>query len=112
VPFPGIDPDVHAARRVPPVIHDGGTTVHSTPALTFDPVAAQAWLRQPSGTDGFTRAESLGVDEDLFGRGLERFLATIDDLLTAGRTGYAAGPTSAPSTCGSSRTVRFWTRGP
>ncbi len=61
--------------------------MHCTPALTFDPAAAQAWLRQPGGTDGFTRAESLGVDEDLFGPGLEGFLATIDDLLTAGPDG-------------------------
>lgn len=58
--------------------------MHSTPALTFNPAAAQAWLRQPSGTDGCTQAESLGIDEDLFGRGLEGFLATIDDLLAAG----------------------------
>jgi hypothetical protein len=62
--------------------------VHSTQALTFDPAAAEAWLRQPSSTDGVTRAESLGVDEDLFGRGLAGFLVTVDDVLTAGPRGW------------------------
>ena len=61
--------------------------MHRTPPLTFDPAAAEAWLRQPSGPDGLTRADSLGVDEDLFGRGLEGFLATIDDVLTAAPDG-------------------------
>ena len=61
--------------------------MHRTPPLTFDPAAAEAWLRQPSGTDGLTRADSLGADEDLFGRGLEGFLATIDDVLTAAPDG-------------------------
>ena len=61
--------------------------MHSTPALTFEPAAAQAWLRRPSRTDGCTQAENLGIDEDLFGRGLEGFLATIDDLLTAAPDG-------------------------
>lgn len=54
-----------------------------TPALTFDPIAAEAWLREPGGTAGLTRAESLGVDEDMFGRGREGFLSTIDDVLSA-----------------------------
>jgi hypothetical protein len=58
--------------------------VHPTRALTFDPAAAQAWLRQPS--DQFaamTRAESLGVDDELTGPGMEGFLATVDDVLAA-----------------------------
>jgi hypothetical protein len=58
--------------------------VHRTTALTFDPAAAQAWLRQPS--DQFadmTRAESLGVDDELTGPGMEGFLATVDDVLAA-----------------------------
>lgn len=61
--------------------------MHCTQALTFDPAAAQAWLRQHSGTDGLTRAESLGVDEEMFGRGLEGFLTTVDDVLAAGPDG-------------------------
>jgi hypothetical protein len=58
--------------------------VHRTKALTFDPAAAQAWLRQPS--DQFadmTRAESLGVDGELTGPGVEGFLATVDGILAA-----------------------------
>lgn len=58
--------------------------MHRTTALTFDPAAAQAWLRQPS--DQFadmTRAESLGVDDELTGPGIEGFLATVDDILAA-----------------------------
>jgi hypothetical protein len=58
--------------------------VHRTPPLTFDPVAAEAWLRQPSDTHGgLTRAESLGVDGEPTGRGGEGFLDTVDDVLTA-----------------------------
>jgi len=57
--------------------------VPCTRALTFDPAAAQAWLRHPSDTDGFTRAESLGVDDELFGHGPDGLLATVDDVLTA-----------------------------
>jgi len=58
--------------------------VHRTPPLIFDPAAAQAWLRQPSDTHhGLTRADSLGVDDELTGRGGEGFLATVDDVLTA-----------------------------
>jgi hypothetical protein len=56
----------------------------TTAAFTFDPVAAQVWLRQPS--DRFadmTRAESLGVDDELTGPGMEGFLATVDDVLAA-----------------------------
>jgi hypothetical protein len=32
------------------------TAVHNMQAVTFDSAAAQAWLRQPSSTDGFARA--------------------------------------------------------
>ncbi len=61
-----------------------------TPALTFDPAAANAWLCQPSDTeDGTTRAESLGVDENLTGRGMSGdFLTTIDAVLDAGPQGW------------------------
>ena len=58
--------------------------MHRTTAITFDPAAAQAWLRQPS--DQFadmTRAESLGVDDDLTAPGIEGFLATVDEVLAA-----------------------------
>jgi hypothetical protein len=58
--------------------------VHRTTALTFNPAAAHAWLRQPS--DQFadmTRAECLGVDDELTGPGMEGFLATVDDILAA-----------------------------
>lgn len=47
--------------------------MHRTRALAFDPAAAQVWQRQPS--DQFaevTRADSLGVDDDLTGPGIER----------------------------------------
>ena len=70
------------ANRRPRPVSPWRTTMH-TPALTFDPIAAEAWLREPSGTAFLTRAESLGVDEDTFGRGREGFLSTIDDVLSA-----------------------------
>ena len=58
--------------------------MHCTPPLIFDPAAAQAWLLQPSDTHhGLTRAESLGVDDELTAPGVEGFLATVDDVLTA-----------------------------
>jgi hypothetical protein len=58
--------------------------VHDTTALTIDLDAVQAWLRQPSGEFADpTRAESLGVDDELTGRGVAGFLATIDDVLAA-----------------------------
>jgi hypothetical protein len=50
--------------------------------LAFDPAAARAWLDQPGG-DGLTRAQALGVEEGLFGRGQEHFLATVADVLAA-----------------------------
>jgi hypothetical protein len=50
----------------------------------FDPAAARAWLRQPSNRfEGLTRADSLGVDDELTGPGVEGFLATVDDVLAA-----------------------------
>jgi hypothetical protein len=61
--------------------------VRHTQALTFDPAAADTWLRQSSGTDGLTRAERLGVHEELFGQGVEGFLSTVDDVLNAGPHG-------------------------
>jgi hypothetical protein len=73
-------PDRQPARQTP--FRHGGTTMH-TPALTFDPTIAEAWLREPSDTAGLTRADSLGIDDDTFGRGQEGFLSTIDDVLTA-----------------------------
>jgi hypothetical protein len=57
--------------------------MHPTQPLTFDRAATAAWLRQPSGTDGLTRADSLGVGEEPFGLGLDGFLATINEVLTA-----------------------------
>ena len=58
--------------------------MHRTKALTFDPVTAQAWLGQPSGQFAdMTRADSLGVDDELTGPGVEGFLATVDDVLAA-----------------------------
>ncbi|MDG4795419.1 hypothetical protein [Micromonospora sp. WMMD1082] len=53
-----------------------------TPALTFAPAAARAWLHQPAG-DGLTRAQALGVDDEMFRRGREGFLATVSDVLAA-----------------------------
>jgi hypothetical protein len=60
-----------------------------TPALTFDPTIAEAWLREPSDTAGLTRADSLGIDDDTFGRDQEGFLSTIDDVLTANPHGLS-----------------------
>ncbi|GAA0911565.1 hypothetical protein [Virgisporangium aurantiacum] len=63
--------------------------MHRTTALTFDPAATQVWLRQPS--DQFaamTRADSLGVDDELTGPGVEGFLATVDDVLAAQPDGF------------------------
>jgi hypothetical protein len=58
--------------------------VHRTRALTFHPAAAQAWLLSPSDQfEGLTRADSLGVDDDLTGPGVEGFLAAVDDILAA-----------------------------
>jgi hypothetical protein len=58
--------------------------VHHTPPLTFDAAATQVWLRQPSTSHaGLTRAEALGVDEELTGRGDAGFLPTIRSVLTA-----------------------------
>ncbi len=52
--------------------------------ITFDPAAAAAWLREPCpDLPDATRAECLGVDADLFGPGLEGFLSTVDDVLSA-----------------------------
>jgi len=61
--------------------------VHHAQALTFDRAAVDAWLRQSSGTDGLTRAASLGIDEELFGAGIDGFLSTVDAVLTASPDG-------------------------
>jgi hypothetical protein len=51
-------------------------------ALTFNPAATEAWLRSPSSEHpNYTRAEALGVEEGSFGRGVEGFLRTVEDLL-------------------------------
>lgn len=56
--------------------------MHRTNAVTFDRAAAEAWLRAPSDQfEGLTRAESLGVDDEVFGRGQEGFLSTVEDVL-------------------------------
>ena len=58
--------------------------MHNTKALTIDPDAVRAWLRQPSNEHpDFTNAEHLGVDEELTGPGLGGFLRDIRDLLAA-----------------------------
>jgi len=58
--------------------------MHHTRAVTFDPVAAYAWLQQPSTAyPQLTRAQSLGVDDELSGVGVEGFLATVQDVLAA-----------------------------
>jgi hypothetical protein len=57
--------------------------VHRT-AFTFDPTAAQAWLYTPS--DQFprqTRAQSLGIDDELTRPEAEGFLSTVADVLAA-----------------------------
>jgi hypothetical protein len=53
-------------------------------ALTFDDAAAQAWLCQASERFAdMTRAEGLGVDDELTGPGMDGFLAAVDDVLAA-----------------------------
>jgi hypothetical protein len=68
---------------------------------TFDAVASEAWLLHPHPERPDTsRAEALGLDEDLFGRSLEGFLSTIADLLSAEPAGlHLAGDVEA---------VRLW----
>lgn len=52
--------------------------------VTFDAAAATRWLRQlcPDLPEA-TRAECLGVDDELFGSGLEGFLAAVIEVLAA-----------------------------
>jgi hypothetical protein len=58
--------------------------VHRTRAVTFDPVAAHAWLQEPSTeSPDLTRAESLGIDDEMTDPGVGGFLATVDDVLAA-----------------------------
>src|SRR6266536_397233 len=53
--------------------------MYRTPPLTFDPAAVRAWLRQPSDEfEDTSRAESLGVDDELTAPGVEGFLNTVD----------------------------------
>ncbi|ROO52738.1 hypothetical protein EDC02_7679 [Micromonospora sp. Llam0] len=65
--------------------------MHNTPALTFDSAAARAWLHQPV-NDGLTRAEALGVQDELFVRVQEQFLSTVSDVLAAGPDGLQRRP--------------------
>jgi len=59
-------------------------TVYDTPPLTVDPAAVQVWLAQPSDEyPDYSRAESLGVDDELTAPGVGGFLNTIDDVLAA-----------------------------
>lgn len=59
----------------------------SAPALLFDPIAATRWLRAASTEHpGTTNADALGVDDELFGRGLEGFLTTVADAFAANPT--------------------------
>jgi hypothetical protein len=54
------------------------------PALTCDPATVGAWLRSPSGEHpGCTNAETLGVDEECFGRRLCGFRRTVENVLLA-----------------------------
>ena len=58
--------------------------MYDAPPLLVDPAAIQAWLAQPS--DEFpdqSRAESLGVDDELTAPSVGGFLNTIDDVLAA-----------------------------
>ncbi len=62
--------------------------MYRTPPLTFDPAAVRAWLRQPSDEfEDTSRAESLGVDDELTAPGVEGFLNTVDDVLAASPVG-------------------------
>jgi hypothetical protein len=56
--------------------------MHRTPPLIFDPAAARARLLHPT-RHGPTRAKFLAVGDKLTGRGVERFLRTVHDVLTA-----------------------------
>lgn len=52
--------------------------------VTFDTAAVVQWLRQPCpDLPEATRAECLGIDDELFGPGLEGFLPTVSDVLAA-----------------------------
>ena len=52
--------------------------------VRFDAAAATRWLRGPCpDLPEATRAECLGVDDELFGPGLEGFLAGLSDILAA-----------------------------
>jgi hypothetical protein len=58
--------------------------MHHTPPMSVDPAAAQAWLGQPAATHpGLTRAECLGIDDELTGPRMEGFLSTVEDVLVA-----------------------------
>jgi hypothetical protein len=51
-------------------------------ALTFDPGAAEEWLRSPSSDDpDLTNAERVGIDESTYGPRYEGFLRGLDDVL-------------------------------
>ncbi len=58
--------------------------MYDTTPLTVDPAAVQVWLTQPSDEyPEYSRAESLGVDDELTAPGVGGFLNTIDDVLAA-----------------------------
>ena len=60
----------------------------TAPALLFDPLAATRWLHAASTEHpGSTNADALGVDNELFGRGIEGFLTTVADVFAANPTG-------------------------
>jgi hypothetical protein len=53
-------------------------------AVTVNPAQVLGWLYTADPDHpGLTRAETLGVDRDVFGYGLDGFLQTVDDLLAA-----------------------------
>ena len=58
--------------------------MYDTPALLVDPAAIRAWLAQPSDEHpDETRAEHLGVDDELTAPRGSDFLETIDEVLAA-----------------------------
>jgi len=51
-------------------------------AVTFDPGAAEEWLRSPSSDyPDLTNAERVGIDETAYGPRFEGFLRGLDDVL-------------------------------
>ncbi|MBI1758159.1 MAG: hypothetical protein HYR62_02890 [Actinobacteria bacterium] len=58
------------------------------PALTFDPVATQAWLREPTPTPTVTRAERFGATARNFGSHTVTYLATPNTIVATQPDGW------------------------